>query len=89
MGMGYAAAAASFLPPSFRQLMDTNRWWFALAHCFDGSYYYQPNRDNAGFGSDSRIVASAITAFIFSIPERNLIVTGRGFAHKARPHRLR
>ncbi len=87
MGMGYAAAAASFSPPNLRQLMDANRWWFALAHCFDGSYYYQPNRDNAGFGSDSRIVASAITAFIFSMPKRNLIVTGRGFPHKASPLR--
>jgi len=87
MGMGYAASAASFSPPNFRRLMDANRWWFALAHCFDGSYYYQPNRDNAGFGSDSRIIASAVTAFIFSISKRNLVVTGRGFAHKASPRR--
>ena len=89
MGMAYAAAAASFSPPNFRRLMDTNRYWFALSHCFDGSYYYQPNRDNAGYGSDSRIIASAVTAFIFSIPERNLVVTGRGFAHKASPRSLK
>jgi hypothetical protein len=77
MGMGYAAAAVSFSPSNLRLLMDANRWWFALAHCHDGSYYYQPNRDNAGFGSDSRIVASAVTAFIFSIPRKSLCTTGR------------
>ena len=57
--------------------MDANRFWFALAQCTDGSYYYQPNRDNAGFGADSRITASAVTAFIFSIPLQNLVITGR------------
>ncbi len=77
MGMGYAAAALAFDLPNLRQMMDANRFWFALSQCTDGSYYYQPNRDNAGFGSDSRITASAITAFIFSIPLQNLAVTGR------------
>ena len=77
MGMGYAAAALAFDHPSLRNVMDANRYWFALAQCTDGSYYYQPNRDNAGFGADSRITASAVTAFIFSIPLQNLVVTGR------------
>ncbi|MFT4541723.1 MAG: hypothetical protein ACI835_004185 [Planctomycetota bacterium] len=77
MGMGYAAAALAFDLPNLRRMMDANRFWFALSQCTDGSYYYQPNRDNAGFGGDSRIIASAITAFIFSIPLQNLVVTGR------------
>lgn len=25
-----------------------------MAHCADGTSYYQPNRDNAGYGSNSR-----------------------------------
>lgn len=77
MGMGYAAAAASFDAKAFRQLMDSNRWWFVLAQCCDGSFYYQPNRDNAGYGDDSRISASAVTAFILSLPKKSLFVSGR------------
>jgi hypothetical protein len=77
MGMGYAAMAANVESQSFRALMDANRWWFTLSQCTDGSFYYQPNRDNAGYGSDSRLSASAVTAFIFSIPKGNLAVTGK------------
>lgn len=77
MGMGYAAAAAHFDPASFRRLMDANKWWFVLSQCCDGSFYYQPNRDNAGYGADSRVSASAVTAFIFSLPKKNLAVSGR------------
>ncbi|MCA8961552.1 MAG: hypothetical protein KDC38_13600 [Planctomycetes bacterium] len=77
MGMAFAAVAAHLDPPSFRKLMDANRWWFTLAQCPDGTYYYQPNRDNAGYGADSRISASAATAFILSLPKRGLVMTGR------------
>ena len=77
LGMGFAAAATNFLPTNFRSLMDANRWWFALAQCTDGSFYYQPNRDNAGYGADSRISASAATAFIFSLPKHKLVITGK------------
>ncbi len=77
LGMGFAAMAANFEPIDFRSLMDSNRWWFALAQCTDGSFYYQPNRDNAGYGADSRISASAVTAFMFSIPRKALVVTGK------------
>ncbi|MCK6445613.1 MAG: DUF6288 domain-containing protein [Planctomycetes bacterium] len=78
LGMGYAAMAANVDPASFRRLMDANRWWFSLAQCGDGTFYYQPNRDNAGYGEDSRLSASAVTAFVLSIPKHNLAVTGRG-----------
>lgn len=77
MGMAYTALGAHVDPESFRKLMDANRWWFTLAQCQDGSFYYQPNRDNAGYGSDSRMTASAVVAFIFAIPQRSLVVTGR------------
>jgi hypothetical protein len=79
MGMGYAAMAANIDATSFRSLLSANRWWFTLAQCPDGSFYYQPNRDNAGYGADSRISASAVTAFILSIPRRSLHVTGKPF----------
>jgi hypothetical protein len=77
MGMAYAALAAHADPASFRRLMDANRWWFALAQCADGSFYYQPNRDNAGYGDDARMSATAVVAFVLSIGKRSLVVTGR------------
>ncbi len=79
MGMGFAALAAHADEESFRRLMDANKWWFVLAQCPDGSFYYQPNRDNAGYGADSRLSATAVTAFIFSIPRRSLQLTGKPF----------
>jgi len=79
MGMGYAAMAANAIDGSFRSLMDANRWWFILAQCPDGSFYYQPNRDNAGYGADSRLSATAVTAFILSIPKGSLHLTGKPF----------
>jgi len=75
--MGYAALAAWVEPASFRRLMDANRWWFTLAQCGDGTFYYQPNRDNSGYGSDARVQASAVTALVFSIPRHRLAITGR------------
>lgn len=77
MGMAFAALAANTDPESFRKLLDANRWWFTMSHCTDGSFYYQPNRDNAGYGSDSRTTASAVVAFIFSIPKHSLVITGK------------
>ncbi len=78
MGMAFAALAANADPASFRRLMDANKWWFTLARCADdGTFYYQPNRDNAGYGGDSRRKPSAVVALIFAIPQRNLAITGR------------
>ncbi len=79
LGMGYAALAANTHQPSFRRMMDANKWWFVLSRCADGSFYYQPNRDNAGYGADSRISATAVTALILSIGKRSLHVTGKPF----------
>ena len=80
MGMAFAALAAHVEPSAFRKLMDANRWWFTLSECTDGTFYYQPNRDNAGYGADSRLSASAVTALILSIPKNSLHLTGKPFA---------
>lgn len=77
LGMGYGALAAFTQRKSFEAVMAANRWWFLLAECPDGSFHYQPNRDNAGYGSDARLAASAVTAFILSLPQEGLVMTGR------------
>lgn len=77
MGMAYTALGANVDPDSFRKLIDANRWWFTMAQCTDGSFYYQPNRDNAGYGSDARMTASSVAAFIFAIPKQSLVITGK------------
>jgi len=77
MGMCFTALAANIVPANFRKLMDANRWWFTLAQCADGSFYYQPNRDNAGYGPDARMTATAAAAFIFTIPKHSLLLTGK------------
>ena len=57
--------------------MDKNKWWFVLSQCLDGTFYYQPNRDNAGYGADSRLSASAVTAFILSLDKKSLRLSGK------------
>ncbi len=59
--------------------MDKSKWWFVLSQCVDGSFYYQPNRDNAGYGPDSRLSASAVTAFILSLEKKSLHLAGKKF----------
>jgi len=77
MGMGYGALGAFGDRKAFERLMGANRWWFLLAECPDGSFHYQPNRDNHMYGSDSRLLASAVTAFIYSLPQKGLVMTGK------------
>ncbi len=77
MGMAYTALAANIEPANFRKLMDANRWWFTMAQCNDGTFYYQPNRDNAGYDSEARMTASSVVAFIYTIPKRSLVITGK------------
>jgi hypothetical protein len=80
MGMVFAALAANADQSMFRSMMNYNRWWFTLSRCTDGTFYYQPNRDNAGYGGESRLSASAVTALIFSIPKQSLHLTGKPFS---------
>ena len=79
MGMGYTALGAHVDRASFRRMMDSNRWWFTLAQCPDGTFYYQPNRDNNPYdftNGAGRLSASAVVALIFSMDEKNLLLTG-------------
>jgi hypothetical protein len=48
-----------------------------MAQCGDETFYYQPNRDNAGYGSDARLTASSVTAFMLLLPKRSLVMTGK------------
>lgn len=62
--------------PIFK-LMDANRWWFTIAQCNDDTFYYQPNRDNAGCGPEARMTASSLVAFIQTITARSLVIPGK------------
>ena len=77
MGMAYEALGAGIEPKNFRKLMDSNRWWFTMAQCGDETFYYQPNRDNSGYDSSARMTASSVVVFMFTIPKRNLVITGK------------
>jgi hypothetical protein len=77
MGMAYGALGASVNAKAYRSLMAANRWWFTLALCGDGSFCYQPNRDNNGYGAGSRLEATAAVAFMLSIPAKATVMTGR------------
>ena len=78
LGMVWTALGALVDPPSFRKLMDYNRWSFSLAHCPDGTFYYQPNRDNTlqDFFAAPRLSATAATALILTVKYRKLQMTG-------------
>ena len=78
LGMVWTALGAAVDPASFRKLMDHNRWSFSLAHCPDGTFYYQPNRDNNAqdYGAAPRLSATAATALILSVKHKKLQMTG-------------
>ncbi len=77
MGMGYGALGTYPDRGAFKKLMAANRWWFVLAECPDGSFHYQPNRDNNGYGDDARLLATATTALILTLPLEGLAMTGK------------
>ena len=69
----------------FRKMMDKNRWWFTLSHYADGTFYYQPNRDNnpQDYTAAPRLSATAAAALILTLPKRSLAMTKlEGFAGK-------
>lgn len=78
LGMAWTGLGALPDPAMFRKLMDHNRWHFALAHCPDGTFYYQPNRDNnpQDFGAAPRLSATATNALILSAKFKRLQMTG-------------
>ncbi len=78
LGMAWTALGAWTQPAMFRKLMDENRWYFALAQCPEGTFYYQPNRGGnpQDYITDPRLCASAVTALILSVKNKNLQLTG-------------
>jgi hypothetical protein len=78
LGMAWTGLGTLPDPVMFRKLMDYNRWHFALSQCPDGTFYYQPNRDNnpQDFAANPRLCASAVTALILSAKHRRLQMTG-------------
>jgi len=86
LGMGWTALGALVDRPSFRNLMDQHKWWFNLAHCPDGTFVYQPNRDNnpQDYTSAPRLSATAAVALIFSVKHGNLEMMGRGMPGRPR-----
>jgi len=74
LGMGWTALGAAVEPAGFRNLMDQYRWWFNLAHCPDGTFIYQPNRDNnpQDYAGHPRLSATATVALIFSTKHKGL-----------------
>ncbi len=80
LGMVWTALGAAVDPPSFRNLMDKNAWWFSLAHCPDGTFVYMPNRDNnpQDYTAAPRLSATAAVALILSIRDQRLQIMGAG-----------
>ena len=78
LGMVWTALGAATDPSSFRKLMDHNRWALNLSQCSDGTFYYQPNRDNnpQDYAAAPRLSATAATALILTIKQRQLQMTG-------------
>jgi hypothetical protein len=77
LGLGWTALGAAVDDASFRKLMDNYVWYFNLSQCPDGTFYYQPNRDNNPQDfAIPRLSASAATALVLSIRNRSLRVMG-------------
>lgn len=87
LGMGWTGLGASLDEASFRSMMDENRWWFTLAQCGDGTFYYQPNRDNNAqdYQAAPRLSASAATALILLVRDRRLAMMSRHDGLKMKP----
>ncbi len=78
LGMGWTALAASIDEKNMRKLMDYNRWWIVLAECEDGTYVYQPNRDNnpQDYTAAPRLSAMAAMGAVFAAKEKRLAILG-------------
>ena len=78
LGMTWTALGAAIDQESLRKLMDYNRWSLSLAQCPDGTFYYQPNRDNntQDYDAAPRLSATAATGLIFALKEKRLQITG-------------
>lgn len=75
IGMIWHAAAAKVRPEGFANLLNNFKWWFNLAHNTDGTFGYQPNRDNTAEGN-LRIHMTPVIALLFSLNKKNLRISG-------------
>lgn len=78
LGLAWTGLGAQADPAMFRKLMDYNRWHFAMAHCTDGTFYYQPNRDNnpQDYSANPRLNATAANALVLTAKFKRLQMTG-------------
>ena len=78
LGLAWTGLGALPDPAMFRKLMDYNRWHFAMAHCPDGTFYYQPNRDNnpQDYAAGPRLSATAVNALVLTARFKKLQITG-------------
>ena len=70
-------SGASIDPGVLSEVPSVNRWWFLRAECRDGNLTHRPNRDITGYGDDARLLATIVTAFVLTLPDSQLAVTGR------------
>ena len=79
IGVAWAALGAASDGRHLRLLLDANRWYFALSRTPEGSFYYQPNRDNTAqdYHAAPRLSATATFALVLSLQHRGLVITGR------------
>lgn len=77
IGMIWGAAGAHAQPAAFSKLMNDWKWFFNLAHNPDGSFHFQPTRENYSLGNTNpRVSMSMIMAFVFSLHKKNLRISG-------------
>ncbi|MDA1263765.1 MAG: DUF6288 domain-containing protein [Planctomycetota bacterium] len=78
IGVAWATLGAGLEEQHLRNLLDENRWYFALSRTPEGHFYYQPNRDNTAqdYGAAPRLSAIATFALIFAMQHRALRITG-------------
>lgn len=78
LGLAWTGLGALADPKEFRKLMDYNRWHFAMAHTPEGTFYYQPNRDNnpQDYSADPRLNATATNALVLTARYKKLQITG-------------
>lgn len=79
LGMGWAMAGAIIDDACYQNMLDRHKWFINLAHCPDGTFYCQPNRDYVVGAQDfikaPRLSMSAALAFGLSIRNKTLSMT--------------
>jgi hypothetical protein len=91
LGMAWTALGAAADPASHRKLMDEHKWFFNLSQNPDGTFYYQPNRDNnpQAYSAGPRITATCTMALIFATKYKSLRIMGaKVFIPGVNPSRL-